>query len=134
MAAPAKSAPHPLAAKADELGALKKEFAQLIAPFEFKQKRLDELTKEFREACAAGDAEEWRICGARFDVVLTARARWRIVNVAKLAKLIKVPALLKIVNVTIAAIEAACTPEVVAAVVTQDHTGPRTLKTIEKGM
>ncbi len=133
-----KAARHPLADKADELGALKKELEICLAPFTFKQKRLDELSKEFREACETTyktkPEEDWRICGMHFDVILTARARWRSVNIAKLAKLIKIPALLKIASVTLAALEGACTAEVIDQVVTQNHTGPRTLKTIEKGV
>jgi hypothetical protein len=136
MAAGAKSkaAPEPtLAQLADELGTLKKEWEVLTAPFALKKPRLEALEKKFRALCPAAENAEWRVQGARFEVVLSPRALWRSVDIPKLFKLVKAAAFLRIASVTLAALDAECAPEVVTQVVSQRNSGPRTLRAYEKG-
>lgn len=133
---PAKSAPNSLALIADELGALEKEYAVLIAPFKLKMPRLESLRKQLREACPVAKDKEWSIEGERFRVELGPRADWRIVDVAKLIKAIGQKAFNAFASVSLKDLEThpAVSPDVMRAVVSKDRVGPRTIKTFEKGV
>lgn len=131
----AKTAPAPFAAQADELGALRKEYEILIAPFKLKKPRMEALERELREACPAAADEAWTAHGHAFDVILGPRADWRIVNVPKLIKAIGQKAFNAFATVALKDLEAhpAITADTMAAVVHKERVGPRTLKTVEKG-
>jgi hypothetical protein len=136
---PAKPAPAkkttPLADLVDELGALEKEYAIILAPFKMKLPRLEALRKELREACPVAKDKEWSIDGERFRVELSPRADWRIVDVAKLIKAIGQKAFNAFASVSLKDLEAhpAVSADILRAVVTKDRIGPRTIKTFEKG-
>src|ERR1035437_9800200 len=87
MAAKA-TAPAPYAALADELGALKKEYSLLVAPFALKKPRMEAIEKLLRDACPVAADAEWTVTGSRFHVILGPRAEYRIVSVLKLIKAI----------------------------------------------
>lgn len=133
MAAKATTAPDPHAALADELGALKKEYAILIAPFALKKPRMEALEQQLRDACTADADEEWTVHGARFSVTLGKRAEWRIVNIPKTIKAIGQKIFNTFATVTIKDLELRLTADTVADIVHKERVGPRTLKTIEKG-
>jgi hypothetical protein len=118
---------------ADELGALKKEYALLIAPFEKKLPRMNALQKAMQDACPAHPDQEWVVEGARFGVRLGPRANQRTVNIVALVKKIGAAAFAKFATCTLGALEEHVGADVVKAVVTSAQTGPRKLSTFEKG-
>ena len=73
---------------ADKLGALEKEYALLIAPFEKKMPRMKALKELMQAACPAGARadKEWIVEGTRFGVKLGPCANQRIINIAALVK------------------------------------------------
>ncbi len=131
----AARAPAPYAALADELGALKKEYALLIAPFALKKPRMEALEKQLRDACPVAADAEWTAHGLRFDVILGQRAEWRIVNITKLIKAIGQKAFNAFATVSLKDLEAhpAVSADTLATIIQKNRVGPRTLKTVEKG-
>ncbi len=134
MAAKA-TAPAPYAALADELGALKKELALLVAPFMLKKPRMEALEKQLREACPVAADAEWTVRGSRFDVILGPRAEFRIVCIGKLIKAIGQKAFNAFATVSLKDLEShpAISADTLATIVQKNRIGPRTLKTVEKG-
>lgn len=128
MAAKAKAVSE-FAPLADELGSLERE----MAPHAQKLARIDALRKALRAACSAPADSEWTIEGSRFIAVLGARAMERAVDYKKLVKAIGAGVFAKFATCTLKALEEHATPAIVAAVVTSDRTGSRTLKTFERG-
>lgn len=118
---------------ADELGALEKEYALLIAPFEKKMPRMKALQKAMQDACKAPAGKEWIVEGARFGVRLGPCANQRAINIAALIKKIGAAAFAKFATCTLGALEQHAGVDVVSAVVTSAQTGPRKLSTFEKG-
>lgn len=120
---------------ADELGALEKEYALLVAPFEKKMPRMKALKEAMQAACPAGTLpdKEWIVEGARFGVKLGPCANQRIVNYVALVKKISAAAFAKFATCTLGALEEHVSPDVMKAVVTSAQTGPRKLSTFEKG-
>lgn len=132
--APVKTAPLPsLADMADELGTLEHEYEVLMAPFKLKMPRLEALRKTLRLACPAAPDQSWTVVGKKFNVELGPQASWRSVDVPKLFKLIGAKLFVKLAKVTLGDLEDAVDPKVLEAVVSKAPTGPRTIKTYEKG-
>jgi hypothetical protein len=131
-AAPAKKTT-PLADLVDELGALEKEYAIALAPFEMKLARMKALKALIQEACTAKPADEWVTEGAKFGVRLGPAAKERSINFSALVKKIGAAAFAKFATCTLGALEKHASADVAAAVVTTDLTGPRKLSTFEKG-
>jgi hypothetical protein len=131
MAAPKpQNAPLPEhAALADELGALEKE----MAPFAQKLARIELLKRTLRAACPALPGSPWTVTGARFVALLGPCAMQRRINVADLVKYIGSAMFAKFATCTLADLERNVKPEVAAGVVMAGPTGPRPLKTFEKG-
>lgn len=129
----AKTTAPQLAAMADELGALEKEYDLALAPFEHKLPRMKALKAALQSACKAPAKDEWIIEGARFGVRLGPCANERSINIAALVKKIGAAAFSKFASCTLGALETHVAPDVAQAVVTSDQTGPRKLSTFEKG-
>jgi hypothetical protein len=127
---PAKPAASPFAAVADELGALEKE----MAPFAQKLARIEELRKALRVGCTAKPTEPWSVEGAHFVALLGACANQRTVNFPKLVKTIGAAVFSKFATCSLKTLEENVAPATVAAVVTSDATGSRSLKTFERGI
>lgn len=115
---------------ADELGALEKE----MAPHAQKLARIDHLRKVLRGACTAPAAMPWTVYGVRFLVILGPRASERLINLPALVKRIGAGRFARFAKCTLKDLEANVDPATVAAVVTTDATGSRTLKTFERGL
>lgn len=115
----------PLAAIVDELGALEAE----LAPIKSKISRSEFLRDMLRKAFVDRDAlEEFQVKGARYIVVLGARAQIRSVSSVKAAELLgdKFP---DVATVSIGAIEKAGLPfEILAACTSSHPIGPRSLR------
>lgn len=130
MAKP-KPAVSQFAALADELGALEKE----MAPFAQKLARIDALRKALREAAKDQAAANmpWTVYGTHFLAILGPRAAERIINFPALIKRIGAGRFSRFAKCTLKDLEANVDPATVAAVVTTDATGSRSLKTFERG-
>lgn len=131
MASPktSKSAVSQFAPLADELGALEKE----MAPYAQKIARITALKKALRDGCSVKATEQWTITGERFIAVLGPCANERLINVQKLVKTIGAVKFAAFATCTLKALEESVAPAVVAAVVTSEASGSRSLKTFEKG-
>ncbi len=127
--APPPGVPAELAAMADELGALEKE----MAPHAQKLARIDLLKKQIRAACPVSPDKQWTLTGNRFLVMLNPCAMERSIDILKLVRLVGAKAFATFATCTLKALEAANPPAVIAAVVTTEQTGSRSLKTFEKG-
>jgi RNA polymerase sigma factor (sigma-70 family) len=130
-AAPTKPTDAALAAEIDELGSLEKEFAPLRA----KLARIEFLRASIRarfDSAPAYEAKEAE--GARYMVQIGRRGNVSTVNVAQLVKAIGAKAFHAIAGVSLKTLEANVAPNIVADVVSVAATGPRTIKTFEKGM
>ena len=114
---------------ADELGFLEKE----MAPHAQKLARIAALKKALRAACTAKDTEQWTVDGSRFIAVLGPKANERLVDVGRLVKTIGAVLYAKFATCTLKDLELNVAPAVVAAVVSDNSTGSRPLKTFEKG-
>lgn len=134
--AAAKSPAPNFAALADELGQLKKEHNLLLAPFALKKPRMEAIEKQLREACPVAADAEWTVKGTKFDVILGPRADTRIVNVLKLIKAIGQKAFNAFATVSLKDLEShpAISADILASIVHKERVGPRTLKTVEKGI
>lgn len=114
----------------DELGALEKE----IAPWKGKLARADALRKILRGAVKdRAPAKEIQIEGARFVCLMGSAGLETVINKAMLFKRIGQRLFVEIAGMTVKAITDGCAPDVVAAVTSQEQTGTRSLKIMEKG-
>lgn len=120
-----------LAANVDEMGALEKE----LAPFAPKIARVEALRKAVRAHFVdASAAQPFEAKGAKFVVQVGPKANERSIDYAKLWKLAGVAVMRKIATVTLKALEAAVSAEIVAQVVgAPEPTGSRSLKVFERG-
>jgi hypothetical protein len=114
---------------ADELGSLEKE----MAPFAQKLARIEELRKALRAACPAPADIPWTCMGTKFVAMLGPQAMQRTISFGGVVKAIGAKAYAAFATCTLKALEENCEPAVVAAVVSSGATGPRSLKTYEKG-
>jgi predicted secreted protein len=127
---PAKPASlSPFGAIADELGALEKE----MAPYAQKLARIEQLRKSLRNGCEKAPDQEWKIEGARFIALLGPRANQSSIKFSEVVKAIGAKAYAAFATCTLKDLEANVTPVVMAAVLSSGRTGPRTLKTFERG-
>jgi hypothetical protein len=122
-----------LAAAADELGALEKEYAILLAPFEAKLPRMKALKEMLQEACPAAAEKEWTVEGKHFGVKLGPCAQERTIDFKKLVKIVGASVFATFATCTLGNLDKAVEEKVIAAVVTTAPTGPRKLSTFEKG-
>jgi hypothetical protein len=118
---------------ADELGALEKEYALAIAPFEMKLPRIKALKEALQSACPASADAEWIIEGAHFGVKLGPRANESLIDYAKLIKKIGLAAFAKIATCTLTNLRKSVKPELLKGIVSTEQCGPRKLSTFEKG-
>lgn len=120
-----------IAAQADELGELEKFFL----PHAPKLARIEALRKEIRahfEFSPAAKSFEAR--GDRFIVAIGPRAYQRIINPAKLIKAIGLKLYSAIARTpTLVDLEANVAPNICIAVIKNEQTGTRPLKTFEIG-
>ncbi|MES2136107.1 MAG: hypothetical protein V4502_03480 [Pseudomonadota bacterium] len=119
---------------ADELGALEKEYALALAPFELKLPRIKALKETLQAACPAKPDAEWLVEGTRFIVRLGPRAMARSIDFKALVKKIGAAVFVKFATCTLGALEENVKPDVIDDVVTTAQTGPRKLSTSEKGV
>lgn len=129
-----ESSPSPLAAMADELGALEKEYALAMAPLELKLPRMKALKEALQAACPAPADKEWIVEGEKFGVKLGPRANQRLINIVALVKKIGPAAFAKFATTTLGELEKNVSPDVAKAFVSTDQIGPRKLSTFEKGI
>lgn len=128
------TAPLPqLAAIADELGALEKEYALATAPFGMKLPRMKALREALQLACPAKAEDGWTVEGLRFGVTLGPCAWKRTVNVAKLLKLIGARMFVSFASCSLTDLEKHVGEETRAQAISKDRTGARSLRTYEKG-
>lgn len=119
-----------LAAEIDELGSLEKEFA----PLRSKLARIEYLRATIRGRYASEPAlATFTADGARFVSQIGAKGSVSSVNITRLVKTIGLKAFSLIANVSLKALDAAVAPDVVASVVSVAPTGPRSIRTFEKG-
>lgn len=104
-----------------------------MAPHAQKLARIEALKKTLRAACPVKPEDPWSVDGLRFSALLGPCANQRSISFAGLVKSIGAAAYAKFATCTLKALEENVAPTVVAAVVTQGATGPRSLKTFEKG-
>ena len=130
----AKSAAPSLAQMADELGALEKEYALAIAPFEMKLPRMKALKEALQAACPAPADKEWTVEGAKFGVKLGVRANERLIDYAKLIKKIGLGAFAKFATCTLTNLQKSVKPELLDGIISTEQCGPRKLSTFEKGV
>lgn len=117
-------------AEVDELGALEKEFA----PLRPKLARIELLRASVRARFDASPAAEtFEAAGARFVVVVGARANQSTIDIAKLVKAIGAKAFTVFARATLTDLEKHVDCGVRADVVTMAQTGARSLKTFERG-
>lgn len=120
-----------LAAEIDELGSLEKEFA----PLRSKLARIEYLRATIRGRYSSEPAlATFTADGARFVSQIGAKGSVSSVNITRLVKTIGLKAFSLIANVSLKALDAAVAPDVVASVVSVAPTGPRSIKTFEKGI
>jgi len=135
MASTPKTAPLPsLADMADELGLIEKEYAIAIAPLKQKLERAKVLEGLLLKLCPARRDEEWNVEGKRFSVNFGLCANERTIDYAKLIKKIGAAVFAKFATCTLAKLEKHVAPEIVDEVVSTGRTGPRKMKTFEKGL
>ncbi len=113
----------------DELGALE----QLMAPHAQKLARIDMIRKTLREACPAAPDAEWTVDGERFSTVLGMRANASVISFSGVVKAIGAAAYAKFATCTLKALEEHVAPGVRANVISSERSGPRTIKTFERG-
>jgi hypothetical protein len=113
---------------ADELGALVKE----MAPYAQKLARIEALKKALRAGCTAKPEEQWTVEGSRFIAVLGQCGNARIIDVKLLVKKIGAVMYASFSACTLKDLEEHVAPAIVAAVVTDEPSGSRSLKTFEK--
>lgn len=125
----AKKAPtpksDPLAAAVDELGSIEKE----LAPLAGRIARAEQLRKAIRQQTPDATSE---IAGERFVAVLGPRGNQTVIRFPALVKKIGAAAYAKVATVTLKALEEHW-PEHAAAVTSQEQTGTRSLKVLERG-
>jgi hypothetical protein len=128
-----KKAPTPALSEfapfADELGALEKE----MAPYAQKLARIAALKKALRAGCPNDPSLPWSVEGVRFIAQLGACANERAIDLKALIKAIGLKAFAAFATTTLTALENNVGPAIVAAVVSTDATGSRSIKTFEKG-
>jgi hypothetical protein len=119
-----------LAANVDELGSLERD----LAPFEAKRKRAEQLRAAIRAEYANAAAEQpFEARGAKFLVQLGPKANERAIDYVKLWKLAGAAVVRKIATVTLKALEASVSADIVAQVVgAPAPTGTRPLKIFER--
>jgi hypothetical protein len=125
---PAKPILAQFAPLADELGALVKE----MAPYAQKLSRIEALKKALRAGCTAKATEQWTVEGAHFVAVLGPCANSRVIDVKLLVKKIGAVMFASFSGCTLKDLEEHVAPAIVAAVVTDEPAGSRSLKTFEK--
>lgn len=119
-----------LAAEIDELGSLEKEFA----PLRSKLARIEYLRATIRGRYASEPAlATFTADGARFVSQIGAKGSVSSVNIAKLTKAIGLKAFALIASVSLKALEFSVDAATVSSVVSVAPTGPRSIKTFEKG-
>ncbi len=118
-----------IAAQIDELGLIERK----LLPFR------NDLAREIllRTAIRAHftDSPAWETfepAGVKFRCLVSARGNERVINTAKLCKLIGLKAFAAIAKTTLALLEKTQPPDIVANVVTSEQTGHRTLRTFER--
>lgn len=118
------------AAEVDELGDLEKE----LAPLRPKIARLELLRKSVRSRYDDSPADKtFEAVGERFVVSVGARSMESVVDVPRLIKLAGVKLVQKFARVTLKDLEANTTCAMRAQVISQQQTGYRTLKALERG-
>jgi hypothetical protein len=119
-----------LALEVDELGDLEKE----LAPLRPKIARLELLRKSVRSRFDDSPADEsFDAVGDRFVVSVGARSMESIVDMPRLIKLAGIKLVQTFARVTLKDLEAHTTFAMRAQVVSQQQTGYRTLKALERG-
>jgi hypothetical protein len=132
-AKPAKAPSPSLAALADELGSLEKEYALALAPLELKLPRIKALKAALQAACPAKARDEWIIEGARFGVRLGPCAMERSIDFRAVVIKIGAKVYAQFATCTLGALEQHVEQAIIDAVVTSSAAGPRKLSTFEKG-
>lgn len=117
--------PNPLAAAVDELGSIEKE----LAPLAGRIARAEQLKKAIRAQTPDATSE---IAGEHFVAVLGPRANQTVIHFPALVKKIGAAAYAKVATVTLKALEEHW-PGHVAAVTSQEPSGSRSLKVLERG-
>lgn len=118
-----------IAAQVDELGALEKR----LAPYRADLKRVEALRKAIRQhfdGSPAGLSFEPR--GDKFFAMVGARANERSINPVKLIKAIGVKLYAQLATIGLGVLEANVAPDICAAVISTDATGPRPIATFER--
>jgi hypothetical protein len=105
-----------------------------MAPHAQKLARIELLRKTLRSACPVEADQEWSVVGSRYTMLMGACANQRSISFGGLVKAIGAKAYAAFATCTLKSLEEHCTPAVIAAVVSSGATGPRTLKTFEKGV
>lgn len=118
----------PFAGIADELGALESE----MAPHQSKLARIETLRKTLRAACPVGAQKEWIVTGSKWIAHLGACGNVRLVNVPELVKRIGSAMYASFARCTLKDLEEIVAPAIVAAVVTNEPSGARPLKTFAR--
>jgi hypothetical protein len=114
---------------ADELGQLVKD----MAPHAQKLSRIETLKKAMRAGCTVKADEQETIEGARFIVVLGPCANERSIDFTRLVKTIGAVLFCKFAKCTLKDLTENVAPAVAAAVIKESPSGPRSLKTFERG-
>ena len=128
---PAKKPALPTLAAAivDEIGDLERE----LAPWKPKEARLEMLRRQARacyDALGANDTAEAQ--GERYVLLVGVSGIQQSVNVARLARTIKLSKLVEIVSCTLTNLRLAF-PGIATQFIDSEQTGPRSLKVVERG-
>lgn len=115
-----------LAKLVDELGSIEKE----LAPLAGKMKRAELLRRAIREQAPETASQ---IDGERFVAMLGEHGMRTLVNYAELVKRIGATAYAKFATATISDLEKNVAAGHLAFVLSQEQTGPRSLKVVERG-
>jgi hypothetical protein len=118
-----------VAANVDELGALERE----LMPYRAKLTRIDMLRAAIRTSYDNEDAAAgFEARGAKYVCMIGARAEKRVINVPALIKKVGLKFYSQLCAPTITALEAMCACDIVAAVVTSEQTGARSIRTFQR--
>lgn len=113
----------------DEIGELEKE----LSPYQPKLSLLELRRKTLRDHYRDKQADQFfTAIGNRFEILLGPKGNEKHINIPKLLKAVGAKVFARIASVTLKALEAECSGDVVSQVVTIAPTGSRTLKIFEK--
>lgn len=127
--------PTPKPAKVNPFGMLSDEkyaIDKALRPYETQIKRREALKKALRAGCPVEPDEEWTVRGETSVTVLGPCGNNQVIDYPALVKKVTAEVFATFATCTLTALEKNVAPAIIAAVVSEEQTGSRDLKTFAK--